>query len=282
MTTSTMTGPSAISTAPSTPARAGRHILTDAATMVGRGLRLVRRDPDELILSLVLPIMIMLMFVYVFGGAMDVGTAYVTYATPGVILLCAGYGASNTAITVSRDMTGGIIDRFRSMPISGWTVLLGHIVASVVKNLVTTAIVLGVAALIGFRPNATLLEWLAAVGIIAAYVFAITCVATFLGVLVRSPQAAGGFGFAMLFLPYVSSAFVPPGTMPAWLQGFADHQPVTPVIETVRGLLVGLDSTGAPVSDVAGTAALALAWCAGIALVSLWAAVAVFVRKRRA
>jgi ABC-2 type transport system permease protein len=282
MTSLTTPRMAAVSAAPSAPARSAGHVLIDAATMVGRGLRLVRRDPDELVLSLVLPIMIMLMFVYVFGGAMDVGTAYVTYATPGVILLCAGYGASNTAITVSRNMTGGIIDRFRSMPISSWSVLFGHIVASVVKNLVTTAIVLGVAALIGFRPDAPLLEWLAAVGVIAAYVFAITCVATFFGVLVRSPQAAGGFGFAMLFLPYVSSAFVPPGTMPAWLQGFADHQPVTPVIETIRGLLVGLDSTGAPVSDLTGTSALALAWCTGIAVVSLGAAVAVFVRKRRA
>jgi len=264
------------------PAGAWRSAGSDAATMIGRSLRLVRRDPDELTLSVVLPVMIMVLFVYVFGGAMDVGTAYVTYATPGVILLCAGYGASNTAITVSRDMTDGIIDRFRSMPILGSTVLVGHIVASVVKNLVTTAIVLGVAALIGFRPDATLPEWLAAVGIIAAYVLAITCVATFFGVLVRSPQAAGGFGFAMLFLPYVSSAFVPPESMPTWLRGFAEHQPVTPVIESLRGLLVGLDSSGTPVSDLGGTAALALAWCTGIIVVSLGAAVALFVRKRTA
>jgi len=249
--------------------------------MVARSLRLVRRDPDELILGLVLPVMLMILFVYVFGGAMAVGTDYVTYATPGIILLCAGYGASNTAIAVEQDMSGGIMDRFRSMPIASSTVLVGHVVASVLKNLVTTAVVLGVALLIGFRPDAGVLEWLGTVGVVAAYVLAITSVAAFVGVLVRSPAAAGGFGFFMLFLPYVSSAFVPPQTMPSWLRGFAEHQPVTPVIETLRGLLVGLDSSGAPVGDLGPTAALALAWCAGIVLVFLGAAACVFARRRR-
>ncbi|WP_426309998.1 ABC transporter permease [Cellulosimicrobium sp. E-16] len=266
---------------PAPVARPGRHALADAGTMVARSLRLVRREPDELILALVLPVMLMILFVYVFGGAMSVGTDYVTYATPGIILLCAGYGASNTAIAVEQDMSGGIMDRFRSMPIASWTVLVGHVVASVVKNLVTTAVVLGVAFLIGFRPDADALEWLGAVGVVAAYVFAITSIAAFLGVLVRSPAAAGGFSFFMLFLPYVSSAFVPPETMPSWLRGFAEHQPVTPVIETIRGLLVGMDSTGAPVTDLGPTAALALAWCAGLVLVFLGAAAYVFARRRR-
>jgi len=266
---------------PALAPRPVRHVLTDAGTMVARSLRLVRRDPDELILGLVLPVMLMILFVYVFGGAMAVGTDYVTYATPGIILLCAGYGASNTAIAVEQDMSGGIMDRFRSMPIASSTVLVGHVVASVLKNLVTTAVVLGVALLIGFRPDAGVLEWLGTVGVVAAYVLAITSVAAFVGVLVRSPAAAGGFGFFMLFLPYVSSAFVPPQTMPSWLRGFAEHQPVTPVIETLRGLLVGLDSSGAPVGDLGPTAALALAWCAGIVLVFLGAAACVFARRRR-
>lgn len=272
---------SPIATAPHPPRVSARHLLADTGTMIGRSLRLIRRDPDELILSLVLPIMIMVLFVYVFGGAMQVGTDYVTYATPGVILLCAGYGASNTAIAVSQDMSDGIMDRFRSMPIAATTVLAGHVVASVVKNLVTTSVVLGVAALIGFRPDVTFLEGLGALGVVAAYVLAITCVATFLGVLVRTPAAAGGFGFVMLFLPYVSSAFVPPETMPAWLRGFAEHQPVTPVIETIRGLLVGLDSDAAPVTHLGATAALALAWCVGVVVVFLAAASVVFARRRR-
>lgn len=261
--------------------RPGRHVLTDAGTMIARSLRLVRRNPDELVLGLVLPVMLMILFVYVFGGAMSVGTDYVTYATPGIILLCAGYGASNTAIGVEQDMSGGIMDRFRSMPIASSTVLVGHVVASVLKNLVTTAVVLGVAFLIGFRPSADVVEWLGAVGVVAAYVLAITSIAAFVGVLVRSPAAAGGFGFFMLFLPYVSSAFVPPETMPSWLRGFAEHQPVTPVIETIRGLLVGLDSSGAPVADLGPTAALALAWCLGLVVVFLGAAAYVFARRRR-
>jgi len=266
---------------PAPTARPGRHVLADAGTMVARSLRLVRREPDELILALVLPVMLMILFVYVFGGAMSVGTDYVTYATPGIILLCAGYGASNTAIAVEQDMSGGIMDRFRSMPIASGTVLVGHVVASVVKNLVTTAVVLGVAFLIGFRPDATALEWLGAVGVVAAYVLAITSVAAFVGVLVRSPAAAGGFSFFMLFLPCVSSAFVPPETMPSWLRGFAEHQPVTPVIETIRGLLVGTGSTGAPVTDLGPTAALALAWCLGLVAVFLGGAASVFARRRR-
>lgn len=282
MTAQTLPAPSGTRTRrPDAAPRPGRHVLADAATMIGRSLRLVRREPDELLLALVLPVMLMVLFVYVFGGAMSVGTDYITYATPGIILLCAGYGASNTAIAVEQDMSGGIVDRFRSMPIASATVLVGHTVASVVKNLVTTAVVLGVAHLIGFRADATALEWLGAVGVIVAYILAITCVATFVGVLVRSPAAAGGFGFFMLFLPYVSSAFVPPETMPEWLRGFAEHQPVTPVIETIRGLLVGLGSDGQPVADLGPTAALALAWCAGLVVVFLAGAAWMFARRRR-
>lgn len=249
--------------------------------MTGRALRLARRDPDELLVGLLLPTVIMLMFVYVFGGAIEVGTDYLTYVTPGVILLCAGYGASNTAIALVQDLSGGIMDRFRSMPVASATVLAGHVLAGVAKNLVTTAIVLAVAGLIGFRPTAGPVAWLGALGIVTAYVLAITCLATLVGVVARTPAAAGGLGFFMLFLPYVSSAFVPPGTMPVWLRGIAEAQPVTPVIETVRGLLVGLGSGGAPVTALGSTAVLALTWCAGIVVLSSAAAGWVFARRGR-
>lgn len=258
-----------------------RNIPTDVAMLTGRAVRLVRRDPDELVLALVLPIAIMLMFVYVFGGAMAVGTDYITYATPGVILLCAGYGASNTALAVANDMTNGVMDRFRTMPILHSAVLIGHIAASVVKNLVTTTLVLVVAMAIGFRPSASVGDWLMALGVVCAYVLAITCAAAFIGVAVRTPAAAGGFGFFMLFAPYVSSAFVPPDTMPSWMRGFAENQPITPVIESMRGLLVGMDSTGAPVRDLAPTILLALGWCAVITVVALLAAGRAFARKGR-
>ncbi|MBD5784895.1 ABC transporter permease [Cellulosimicrobium terreum] len=282
MTTSTLPATSGTrDRRPGAVPRPGRHVLTDASAMIGRSLRLVRRDPEELILGLVLPVMIMLLFVTVFGGAISVGVDYVVYATPGVILLCAGYGASNTAMAVEQDMHSGAMDRFRSMPIASLTVLLGHVVASVVKNLVTTAVVLGVAFAVGFRSDATALEWVAAAGVIALYVVAITSVATFIGVMVHSPAAAGGFGFVMLFLPYLSSAFVPTETMPGFLRGFAENQPLTPVIETIRGLLVGLGSDAQPVTELGSTAALAISWCAGIIVVFLGAAAWAFARKRR-
>ncbi|MFJ3402847.1 ABC transporter permease [Promicromonospora sp. NPDC090134] len=253
------------------------HVLSDVSTMTTRGLRLVSRDADAMITAVVLPVIILLMFVLVFGGALDTGTEYINYVTPGVILLAAGFGAANTAMAVERDMSGGMVDRLRSMPVNAWTVLSGHVVASLVKNLATTAIVFGVSILLGFRPQATALEWLAAVGMILLFVGWITWLATLVGVLVRSPDAAGGFSFFVMFLPYVSSAFVPVDTLPGWLRGFAEHQPVTPVIETVRGLLVG---GGSAVADPAGVAVLAVAWCLGLGLLFAVAAGLAF-RARR-
>jgi ABC-2 type transport system permease protein len=255
--------------------RAG-DALADAVTMSGRALRLARRDVDSVITAAVLPVVILLLFTYVFGGAMDVGGSYVTYATPGIILLCAGFGAAGTALAVEHDMSGGMVDRLRSMPMAPWTLLTGHVAASLVKNLVTTAIVFGVAVVVGFRPDASPLDWLGAVGLLLLFVHATSWAAAFVGVLVRSPDAASGFTFFVMFLPYVSSAFVPVGTMPTWLRGFAEHQPVTPVIEAVRSLLVG----AAPGTDVGATALLAVAWCAGLAAVFAVAAAWGFRRRR--
>jgi ABC-2 type transport system permease protein len=256
------------------------HVLSDVSTMTTRGLRLVARDTDAMITAVVLPVVILLMFVLVFGGALDTGTEYINYVTPGVILLAAGFGAANTAMAVERDMSGGMVDRLRSMPVNAWTVLSGHVVASLVKNLATTAIVFGVSILLGFRPQATALEWLAAVGMILLFVGWITWLATLVGVLVRSPEAAGGFSFFVMFLPYVSSAFVPVDTLPGWLRGFAEHQPVTPVIETVRGLLTADVAGTAGLADPGGTAALAITWCLGLGLVFAVAAGLAF-RARR-
>ena len=271
MSVSTLTQPSA-TVGPLSPGPL-RRLAGDTGTMIARSLRLVSRDPDSIIMGIVLPVMLMVLFVHVFGGAMNVGGDYLSYVTPGIILLCAGFGAANTAIAVEHDMSSGIMDRFRSMPVASATVLTGHVIASVAKNLVTTAVVFGVAFLMGFRADAGLLEWLGAIAVIVLYVLAITWVATLVGVLVRSPDAASGFTFFMLFLPYVSSAFVPVDTMPGWLQGFADNQPVTPVIETIRGLLVGTELGNAP--------ALAVAWCVGISAVFLSLAAAAFARRRQ-
>jgi ABC-2 type transport system permease protein len=176
-------------------------------------------------------------------------------------------------VSVTTDMTGGIIDRFRSMDVAGPAVLAGHVAASVVRNLASTVLVFGVAFLIGFRPSAGPLDWLAAAAILLLFILAISWLAAAVGLLARSPEAAGGFSFLVMFLPYPSSAFVPVDTMPAWLHGFADNQPVTPVIETLRGLLLGLPVGTSPLK--------AVAWCLGILAASV-AASGVLFRRRTA
>ena len=244
-----------------------------ALILAGRCIRLSSRNIDALVTALALPIMLMLVFVYLFGGAIETGTEYVTYVVPGVILLCAGFGSASTAVTVSQDMTGGIVDRFRSLDVGGPAILSGHVAASALRNAASTTLVLGVAFLIGFRPHAGPLDWLAAIGVLLAFILAISWMAAAIGLIAGSPEAANGFTFIVMFLPYASSAFVPVYTMPSWIQGFAEHQPVTPVIETLRGLLVGT-----PVGSNAWTA---LAWCAGILAVSI-AVSGVLFRRRTA
>jgi ABC-2 type transport system permease protein len=231
------------------------------ATLIGRSIRMSRRNIDALLTSLMLPVMLMLLFVYLFGGAINTGTKYVTYVVPGVLFLCAGFGASMTAVSVSHDMEGGVIDRFRSMDIGGTSVIAGHVVASVARNLVSTALVLALAFAIGFRPHASVAEWFAAIGILVFLILAISWFSAAIGLVARSPEAAGGFTFFVMFLPYPSSAFVPVATMPSWIRGFAGHQPVTVVVETVRGLLLDL-----PYRHSGGQAVL---WCGGILLGSM-------------
>ncbi|MFJ4317857.1 ABC transporter permease [Streptomyces lavendulae] len=246
---------------------------TAALTMAGRSLRISRRSPDALIAALMLPVMLMLIFVYFFGGAIDTGTAYVTYVVPGAMLLCAGFGAASTAVSVADDMKNGIVDRLRSLDVGGVPVLAGHVTASVVRNLVSTTLVLAVALAIGFRPRASAPAYLAAAGLLVAYITAISWLAATLGLLAKSPEAAGGFTFLMMFLPYPSSAFVPIGTMPSWLHGFAGHQPLTPVIESLRALLLDRPAGNAPWT--------ALAWCAAITALAVTLAGVLFRRRTR-
>ncbi len=249
----------------------GRAPLRDAATMIGRSVRMSRRNIEAVMTSLTLPIMLMLMFVYLFGGAIDTGTKYVTYVVPGVLLLCAGFGSSLTAVSVCQDMTNGIIDRFRSMDISGAAVLAGHVVASVLRNLASTVLVFAVAFAIGFRPHAGPVQWLAALGLLVLFILAISWFSAAIGVLVRTPEAAGGFTFFIMFLPYPSSAFVPVDTMPSWVHGFARHQPITPVIETLRALLLD--------TPVGNSGWQALAWSVAILLGSIALATVLFRRR---
>ena len=246
--------------------------MSDALTLSGRCLRLSRRNVEAVITSLMLPIMLMLLFVYLFGGAIETGTdKYVTYVVPGLLLLCAGYGASVTAVSVCHDMAGGIVDRFRSLDVGGAAVLAGHVTASVVRNAASTVLVLGVGVLVGFRPHASALDWLGAAAMLLAFVVALSWFAAVIGLLAKTPEGASGFTFFVMFLPYPSSAFVPVATMPSWIQGFATHQPVTPVIETLRSLLLGTPAGANPWQ--------AVAWCAGILAVSVALSAALFRRR---
>ncbi len=216
--------------------------------MTARCVRLSLRNVDSLITSLMLPVMLMLLFVYLFGGAIETGTKYVTYVVPGVLLLCAGFGSSLTAVSVSTDLKEGIVDRLRSMDVGGTAFLGGHVLASVARNAASTVLVFGVAVLIGFRSPASPLHWLAAAGVLLLFVLAMSWFSAAVGVLTKSPEAASGFTFFVMFLPYPSSAFVPIDTMPGWLHGFARHQPATPVIETLRGLLLDHPGRQQPVA----------------------------------
>ena len=240
------------------------YALTDSLTLIGRSLRHTLRSVDALMTAAMLPVMLMLMFVYVFGGAIRTGTRYVDYVVPGIVVLCAGFGAASAAVAVCEDMTTGVIDRFRSLPIAGSAVLVGHVAANVVRNVVTTAIVLGVGLLVGFHPHGGALDWLAAAGVLLVFMLAISWLAAAFGLVAGSPETANAFSFLVMFLPYVSSAFVPTTTMPAGLRAFAAHQPATQVVETLRGLMMGTSTHGHVLP--------ALAWCAGLALAGFVAA----------
>lgn len=245
------------------------HTLSDSRVMVTRCVRRSMRNPEAFFTALVLPIVLMLLFVYVFGGDLATGGKYVNYVVPGLIVLCAGFGASTTAVAVATDMTNGIVDRIRSMPVFGSSLLVGHVVASVARNLVATALVIGLGLGIGWRPTGSPLKWTAAAGMIVLFVLALSWLAAAVGLMARSAEAATSFTMVLMFIPYVSTAFVPAHTMPVVLDDFARYQPFTPIIETMRGLWMGRTSTGVAVGHEAW---IAISYCACILAVSSIAA----------
>ena len=190
------------------------YALTDSRVMVTRCVRRSLRDPEAFFTALMLPVVLMLLFVYVFGGAFNGTGAYVDYVVPGLIVLCAGFGAGTTAVAVATDMSNGIVDRFRSMPISGSLVLVGHVVASLARNLVATTLVIGVGLAVGWRPTAAPAGWVAAAAMIVLFILALSWLAAAVGLLAGSVEAANSFTFVLMFLPYVSTAFVPAQTLP--------------------------------------------------------------------
>jgi ABC-2 type transport system permease protein len=245
--------------------------MSDSLTFIGRSLRHSVRSIDALVTAILLPVAILLMFVYVFGGAIESGGRYVDYVVPGIIVLCAGFGSASTAVAVAVDMTTGVIDRFRSLPISSSAVLTGHVVASVARNVVSTTLVLGVALIAGFRPIADPERWLAVAGLLLALMTGISWLAACFGLLARSVEAANAVTFVAAFAPYVSSAFVPPESMPGALRWIAENQPVTPIVDTLRALMLG--------THVGGQAFVALAWCLGAVLVGRTGAAVLFRRR---
>ena len=245
--------------------------IDDAGIMIGRSLKHTRRALDTLLIGVLLPVLLLLLFVYVFGGAIAPDGAYLTYVVPGIVLLCAGYGAAAAGVPVANDMTTGAIDRFRSLPILRSAVLIGHVTASLIRNLLSTLLVLAVAFAIGFRPNAGPLDWLLALAVLTLFILAMSWISVCFGLIASSVESASSFSFVVLFLPYLSSAFVPVETMPAVLRGFAEHQPMTPVIDTLRGLMIG--------TPVAAEAWTAVAWFGGLLILAFAGATLLYTRR---
>lgn len=235
--------------------------LSAGTSMTGRSLRTALRTVDALIMSFMMPVILMLVFVYLFGGAFEVGGKYVDYVVPGVLIMCAGFAATQTAVSVAQDKNSGIVDRFRSMDVSGVSFLSGHVATSLARSIISTTVVFAVAFAIGFRPDAQWTNWLTIVGVVLMYTLAMSWVSTLIGLLLKSVEGATGFTTFAMFLPYPSSAFVPVATMPGWIQGFAGHQPVTPIIETMRTSFAGHTS----MADVTSAAL----WCAGTVVLSV-------------
>jgi ABC-2 type transport system permease protein len=248
------------------------HFFGDTAVLLGRSLRHITRSLDTIITVSIMPIALMLVFVYVFGGAIHAGPGrYVNYLLPGILLITVAMGISYAALRLFTDMRNGIFERFQSMPIARSSVLWAHVLTSVVSNLISLVIVVLVALLIGFRSGAGVLAWLALTGIIVLFTLALTWLAVIAGLSAKTSDGAGAFSYPLVFLPFISSAFVPTRTMPGPVRAFADNQPVTSIVNAIRDLLAQR-----PVSSDIWTA---LAWCLGILVVAYAIAMATYRRQ---
>ena len=248
------------------------YAVTDSATMLRRQLRHMLRYPSLTLQLAGMPIVFLLLFVYVFGGTLGAGLGgasggraeYVDYVAPGILLMTVAAAAQGTAISVAMDMTEGIIARFRTMAIARVSVLTGHVVGSMVQTMLSMALVIGVALLIGFRPTASPVEWILTAGVLAMTTFALIWLTVALGMVSKTVESASNLPMPLVFLPFLGSGFVPTDSMPTGLRWFAEYQPFTPIIETIRGLLMG--------TPIGNSWVLAVAWCVGITAVGyLWA-----------
>ena len=249
-----------------------KHFFGDTTVLLGRSLRHISRSPDTIITTAIMPIGFMLLFVYVFGGAIRAGTdKYVNYLLPGILLITIASGISYTAYRLFLDMQGGIFERFQSMPIARSSVLWAHVLTSLVANVISLVVIVLVALLMGFRSGASVLAWLGVAGILVGFTLALTWLAVIPGLTANSVDGASAFSYPLIFLPFISSAFVPTDSMPAPVRAFAENQPVTSIVDAIRSLF-----TEQPVgSDIW----VALAWCGGLLVVAYALAMSVYRRK---
>ncbi|MFJ1513278.1 ABC transporter permease [Cellulosimicrobium funkei] len=249
------------------------HALADTRALTGRSLRHVLRSPDTIITTAVTPIALMLLFVYVLGGAIDTGSgeSYVNYLLPGILLITVASGVAYTSYRLFLDLQGGIVERFRSMPVARSSVLWAHVLTSLVANLVSVTLVVGVALLLGFRTDASVGAWLAVLGILVLFVLALTWLAVVAGLSAKTVDGASAFSYPLIFLPFVSSAFVPTESMPGPVAWFAENQPVTAIVDTLRSLFAG--------QPVGSDIWVALAWLVGILVLAYAWATAVYRRR---
>jgi ABC-2 type transport system permease protein len=249
-----------------------KHFFGDTAVLTGRSLSHILRSPDTIITTAVTPIAMMLLFVYVFGGAIETGSdSYVTYLLPGILLITIASGIAYTAYRLFLDMQGGIFERFQSMPIARSSVLWAHVLTSLVANLVSVVIVVGVALLMGFRSGAGVLDWLAVAGILVLFTLALTWLAVIAGLSAKTVDGASAFSYPLIFLPFISSAFVPTESMPGPVGWFAENQPVTSIVDTIRDLLAQ--------QPVGSDIWVALGWCVGILAIAYFFAMSAYRRK---
>ncbi|MFB4272498.1 ABC transporter permease [Nonomuraea sp. GTA35] len=250
-----------------------KHFLGDTTVLLGRSLRHITRSPDTIITTAIMPIAMMLMFVYVFGGAIRTGSgsSYVNYMLPGILLITVASGIAYTAYRLFMDMQGGIFERFQSMPTARSSVLWAHVLTSLVANLVSLVVVMLVALLMGFRSGAGVLAWLSVAGILVLFTLALTWIAVIPGLSAKTMEGASAFSYPLIFLPFLSSAFVPTDTMPGPLRVFAENQPVTSIVNAVRALFAE--------QPVGNDIWIALAWCAGILVVAYAFAMNTYRRK---
>ena len=248
------------------------HFLGDTAVLTGRSLRHIARSMDTIITTALMPIAFMLLFVYVFGGAINSGSdSYVGYLLPGILLITIASGISYTAYRLFLDTKGGIFARFQSMPIARSAVLWAHVLTSLVANLISVVVVVLVALLMGFRSGAGVLEWLAVAGILVLFTLALTWIAVIPGLTAKSVDGASAFSYPLIILPFISSAFVPTATMPGPVRAFAEHQPVTSIVNAIRDLLAQ--------EPVGADLWIALAWCTGILVVAYGLAMVAYRRR---